>query len=80
MDVTVARGNGSISTTGSKANVTGDEGPQLHAATVYAPTLPYQSGFFPTLRVVTLVIETKVSESNEDTFWYINAVWPSNAN
>ena len=39
-DVTVAVTD-YFPTTGSKANVTGDEGPQLRAATGYAPTLPY---------------------------------------
>ena len=37
----VSRCNGSISTTGSKANVMGDERLQLRAAIACAPTLSY---------------------------------------
>ena len=36
----VSQGNGLISITGSKVNVTGDERLQLHAATACTPTLP----------------------------------------
>ena len=39
--VTVSQHNRLISTTGSKAQVTGDERPQLRAAIVCAPTLSY---------------------------------------
>ena len=41
----VSRGNRLISTTGSKANVAGDEHPQLRTATVCVPTLPYHIFF-----------------------------------
>ena len=37
----VSLGNGLIYITDSKANVTGDDRPQLRAVTASAPTLPY---------------------------------------
>ena len=43
----VSRGNGLISTTGSKADVTRDKRLQLRAAIACAPTLPYSWPFPP---------------------------------